>query len=446
LAATSSTDLQHQAADFRDAESCGGLTRADEITVKAAAKPVAECPAQCPQALPSESLQTVREEAMAPSQATATHSKDSALSHLEDARLRCGAHMILLHASGVVSTLLRLLLTASLVSLQIVSAGFVVLLVFPIGTWQLVTLMRNAFMALPWPSPNRPARRGCDVLDDLRVFSYSTVLCEILVIGIAAGVVGPDLRGSFSVVGAGHAGRGGYTSAAFGSQAFGGFVLEQVALSFVLTRLYFAWLAHSLHKWQVNLTFAVLPESPRPELLEANDSDAPRPHFDTFVPAWTPAAITAGAKYELHVAARRRFRCQALLGTLGALMLVLAVAVIIIRRTHEAGTRASSSSCRTAARGTDFCVKADFLGLFEDVASIDDCCDVCDATPGCQAWTFSEAMVTGEQSGRGRCWKMSFLEAPCRDRPGHFSCRCHTSSNRFGGYKSLPGDVVWSGE
>jgi len=300
--------------------------------------------------------------------------------------------------------------------------------------------LRIVSMAPPLARSNLPAGGRCVILGGLPVFSCLTVLCEVLIACISAGVVGPSLWDDVLQAGVSEADNAHHNPAAFGPQAFGNFLWQQIALSLVMVRLYFAWLANSLHKWQANLTFAILPELPTPASIADYDSDSARPQVNRPVLAWTAEAMDAGARYEKDFLARRRCRRLGLFVTLAAFVLMLVASAIIVLHSHEAGTRASSSSCRTAARGIDFCVRGEYLGLFEYLPSVGECCASCEASPGCQAWTFSV-----ESSKRGRCSKMSFLDSPCRENPGHFVCRCRTNSDKFGGFKSLPGDVVSSG-
>lgn len=163
---------------------------------------------------------------------------------------------------------------------------------------------------------------------------------------------------------------------------------------------------------------------------------APRSAFDALVPAW-PAALDADWEESAKGFKKLSLRWRVCLLVAPTLLAVGAVGIwmVMTKETQQE----ELSSCRTAMRGVDFCVSTEFLGRATDMKSIDACCKSCDATSGCTAWTFAET----DDSGAGRCWKLQFTEAPCDKRPGHLSCRCHTSSERHGGFKPTKGDVIW---
>jgi hypothetical protein len=163
-----------------------------------------------------------------------------------------------------------------------------------------------------------------------------------------------------------------------------------------------------------------------------------RSAFDALVPAW-PDDSEDCVKPE---PVRCELRCKVLMLVFPVLCGVLVVCGFLIARAASGEPETQElSSCRTAMRGVDFCVPTEFLGELVEVASVDECCSLCDATEGCAAWTFAE----GNGDDNGHCLRMRFTEAPCKERPGHVDCRCHTSPIHHGGFKPVKGDIIWHG-
>jgi len=339
-----------------------------------------------------------------------------ALEGFVEARARCRAHVVLFLITGFVTTLCRLILIVAIAP----ALALTLLAILALCIWQISTLARIA--CSPLLVSNAGSTCG-SFAGDLRIYAGITFMCEFLVLCLAIGV----LNSNPGIMPEGPVGRG---AVAAEPHSFGFFVLEQATVSFVLVRLYVAWVALGLHKLRRDITFAILPESPksRGQSLKLPEDAAPQSQT-ILVSPWRPRSGSPTHE-TAHAAARRRARFHAFLVVLVALVFVLAAAGVGIWRATRSSERLQSS-CRTAARGLDFCVRTDYIGLSIETNSMDECCALCDVTAGCSAWSF----VENSAGRRGRCWRMHFAEAPCDEHPDHFSCRCHTGAERFGGYK-----------
>lgn len=276
-----------------------------------------------------------------------------------------------------------------------------------------------------------------ELLGNLRVYAGTTIVCELLVLVLfsASAFAGSDKYEALEQLGG-----EGLVSAPLH------FSLTQVALSLVLVRLYTAWLAHGLHKLREDLTYVVLPESPKARASEAKRAAAERQHLarSVLVPAWEPPCEQAGGSSAspearpwwqvwLHGGRGRALLCAAI-----SFALVLTAAGTGLWRAHEQEVREARSTCRTATRGLDFCVQKTYLGVFEVVSDFEHCCHACDVKPDCQAWSFQG----GTGTDGGKCWQMHFEQAPCSKLPSHQDCRCYTSADRVGGYRPRIGDIA----
>lgn len=369
-----------------------------------------------------------------------------ALRHLEERRERCRAHISLLCAAAITATLARVFLAAvrlpavNHLTLESVQA----VLLIAVCVWQLGVLARAAGTASATAANGPEPQEGRCVsafLGDLRAFAVTTAACELLVLVVAVGAPGTRRNVDAGVEGA-------LASEGAGSATMWHFLLEQVALSLALIRLYTAWLALSLHRIRRELAFAVLPGSPEAARHAVKGLYGDFSHMLAWVPDVAfedadPAVLC------LRLDRRRRARRRACaLASLALLAVATAAATVIWRGEADArvaAADAAASSCRTAAHGVSFCVAVEYLGLFEETSSHHECCAMCDATEGCDAWSYAEAGGRSRNVSGGRCWRISFVEAPCRDRPSHFSCRCSTDHSRMGGYRTFPGDMVWRG-
>lgn len=282
-----------------------------------------------------------------------------------------------------------------------------------------------------------------ELLGDLRVYAGTTIICELLVLILFSAGAFTGSTGSDALE---HLG-GDELSAPLH------FLLSQAALSLVLVRLYTAWLAHSLHKVREDMLNVVLPESAKARACEANRSAMERQRLarSVLVPAWEPPpetlTSTAGRAEVASVqtpwwhAWLHGTRARALFCAFSAFLLVITAAGVGLWRAHQDQVREAKSTCRSAARGLDFCVQKTYLGQFEVVKNFEQCCHTCDLKAGCQAWSFQAG---AEANGGGRCWYMHFDEAPCSSMPSHQDCRCYTSPERIGGYRPRAGQVAIS--
>lgn len=350
---------------------------------------------------------------------------------LADARGRCRAHIILLCAIGLVATFARLALSAFTMP-----PGPLMVTVLVSCVLQLGILARASWKPLLTPPSSEDAtadggttNRKCgDIIGDLRIYSGGTLACEILVLVIAA-------AGSTTGDGAeGDNADGDNSEFSRVLQAWGSFVLQQAALSLILIRIYTVWLAHWLHKLRIELTFVVLPTSLKAK-KGALDSQLA---LTALAPAWEPCEslpdpsndVPEAPEAERSARCMKKSRLRAIVCAGSAIALVVSAAAVGIWRSHEHSLFEQASSCHTAEQGTDFCVPVSYLGLFDEVRNQEDCCLSCDVTIDCHAWSFQADKNTG-----GRCWKMRFEEAPCKDLPSHPDCRCHTESGRVVGYR-----------
>lgn len=269
--------------------------------------------------------------------------------------------------------------------------------------------------------------RLATIIGDLRLYSGATLVCELLVILIAIGAIADQDSSDVSEVDDDEV-----ATASFGSglTPLRNFVLRQIALSLVLMRFYTVWLAHSLHKLRSELTFLVLPESPK---AKKKALERQRLALSALSPAWgeplpSPASVPAEVKQPSRCPRRSTVRA-ALCASL-AIALVVAAAAVGLWRARKHSRFEEATSCHTATQGVDFCVPVHYLGLFHSVKSQEECCRECDVTVDCHAWSFQ-----AEKGGGGRCWKMRFEEAPCSEQPSHPDCRCYTESGRVVGYR-----------
>lgn len=395
-----------------------------------------------------------------------------ALLRLDKARARCRGHVVLLCATGIVLSLVRVTLSAATAS----PAGPGMALILVLCVLQLGSLARTSIVLLPnlkgaasstdlygeqppldttaeqTEAGNQTWRQRASsmgfvgtcgnvltLLGDLRVYAGSTCLCELLVLVLfAAGAFTGD-RGADTLLDLG-------SSRLMSAPV--SFVLSQAALCLVLVRLYTAWIAHSLHKIREDLTYVVLPESPK-----ARDSEAKRVRLErqrlarsSMLPAWEPASPSSSLPVGTSPATPRPAWQSWLLGrswrvvflAVAATSLVIAAACMVLWRHQQIQARASRSTCRTAAQGLDFCVQKTYLGSFDMVSTFEQCCAACDLHPDCHAWSFQ----FGGKGEGGKCWQMRFDEAPCSKWPSHKDCRCSTGSDRMGGYRPHTGAVA----
>jgi len=344
-------------------------------------------------------------------------------------RMRCRAHIMLFCGSGLGATLTRLSLTLVTTSPTAVAG----LLVIALCIWQLALSVRVWFSPVILPKVFCHAARS-----ELCAYVASTLICEAVVLLTVAGVCGPGSRRGLLV--------GGVDAALAEDRPalLWAFVLDQLAVSLVLVRLYVAWLAHGLHRLRTELTFTVVPQSPKAMLCEQGPAVQRPRALDALVPAWEPeegGSLDPAARATRAVGRRRALR-RALVAAVASILLVFTAAGVGIWRAQTAKDKAVSS-CSTAVRGADFCVPTSILGLFIEATSFQECCTLCDLTTGCDAWSFVEGPGT---PGSGRCWRMEFIEAPCSNHPGHADCQCHTRSNRISGYKPTPGPLAQAGD
>jgi hypothetical protein len=289
--------------------------------------------------------------------------------------------------------------------------------------------------------------RACGVLfGDLRVYSGTTVVCELFVISVvAAGFLSNGkARDRANALLAEHLVDDGSLSV----HVFN-FISSQAALSLVLIRLYTAWLAHSLHKSRVEFSKVILPEALKAseaEELTSRASEAkklslepPQRKLNSWMHAWEAPPVEEELptpRCQCRAAWLRGTRAWAGFFIFAAMMLVGAAAAVGVWRAHHYKISTTASSCKTATRALDFCVQKNFIGLFSIKASHQECCKACDVTAGCQAWTFQE--------GAGQCWMMSFNTAPCDRLPSDASCRCNTGADRISGFRDGVEDMATS--
>lgn len=348
----------------------------------------------------------------------------SALQRLADARVRCHAHFKLFRGMALCSIACRTVVAVVVGSHVRGTATLVILLA---AAWQLAAL------TLLWRSLPvfNAGDQGCvALLRDLRAWAAAGFFCELVVVCLAGGAFASE----------------GYQMHGEGQRSVWRFVLEELSLSFVLVRLYVSWLAYFLHRWRVHLSLTVLPEC---------DLDygwqLPR------APAWQSGSAAANKRtcklspngqWEIRPLRenddkKRPLRRSLAISAAVFGMVVFIGAAVTLTRWHTASNVEEEhvSSCRTAMRGVDFCVPMNYLGNFRVVGSAGECCGLCDTEQDCDAWVFAE----GDLRGGGNCWRMSFLEEPCSEHPGHMQCRCH-SHGRIGGYRPSEGDSIWSGD
>mmetsp|Transcript_40993 Transcript_40993/g.87315 ORF Transcript_40993/g.87315 Transcript_40993/m.87315 type:complete len:654 (-) Transcript_40993:36-1997(-) len=374
-----------------------------------------------------------------------------AVASFQDAQARCRAHLALLCGVGLATTLARLAL-ATAASGGPPNFDLPSLAVLALCAWQLGVLVR-----VPWAPPPSPKNSDSviSLVGDLRAFAFTTVICELLALCASAGLLGSS------------------TSSSDGSQSgdpaeanldsFGHFLLVQASMSLTLLRLYTAWLANGLHRLRSELALSVLPQSEAPtasfrearelEVHAENEDGQPEEvpeaiikmpkAMDMLATAWEsedgPRPGEDPRRQAERVARRRCARRRAFFLAVVALALVLTAAAVGIWRGHRLDGQ-ELSSCKTAMRGVDFCVPMDYLGGPEAATTQEQCCQSCDASPHCDAWSFKEG-PPGFPGG-GSCWKMRFNTAPCSSRPGHPLCRCHTSADRVGGFRLTTGDTI----
>lgn len=346
----------------------------------------------------------------------------SAVAGLQLARVRCRAHVQLLCVLTFASALLRSSLSAATMP-----EGPAIVVLF-------LCLWQAAVLICLWQSPlTEPIAsfRGCHRIGKMHVLASATFMSEFLVLSI---YVGFFFHAPLASTDSGVAG-GVDTQDVFPLAT----ILEPLALGLVMIRVYTAWLAHVLHACRVELTYAVVPE----RAVAAHNALTSLDGVLEVTPSWIKPSEHADRLVSL---GSRLFRlCRASHRTVfvmaAALALLLGTSAVGLWRAHRSEVQLSRSSCRTLTRGVDFCVPLDYLGLFQVMESADECCHSCDLAAGCDAWSFAE----GQEASGGRCWMMRFLEEPCRDHPGHPDCRCHTGSDRTGGYKMLPSLSFLSG-
>jgi hypothetical protein len=354
----------------------------------------------------------------------------------------------MLCAIGIVATLARGAVTAACVlggpAAVVVASGPVMFFVTLLCVYQTGSLARISFAPLQ-PVEDKASEHGAGIdqramsswsllFGDLRVYSGTTVICELLVIVAIAG-------GLFH---SSHESEGEESDRVVSDDStlfvpINRFVLSQAALSLVLLRLYTAWLAYNVHKLRMELIHVVLPQSPKAHEVEVEKLKlkCKQSKLDGLAVAWDAPPIEEGPYaprpwQQFLVGTRAR----ALALSLGTILLVVAAATVGIWRAHQRQAKAAPSTCRTATAGLDFCVEKHVIGgSFHLVTTFEHCCKWCDATKGCQAWTF--------QGGTGECYLLRFDSAHCRKQPNHKDCLCNTGIERMSGF-SLAGDTSTS--
>jgi hypothetical protein len=357
---------------------------------------------------------------------------------LFEARSRCRAHIVLMCAVGICATLVRVVLSAA------GAVGPSMVFIIALCVFQLGSLARTSLMPIILPeagskdagalSSLQKWTHACSyLLGDLRIYAGTTLICEFIVLIVVASEAFSSDDDSqvddHSGLAAEHFGDDGLISAPVRK-----LVLSQAALTLVLLRFYTAWLAHSLHKLRIDLTNVVLPDTPKaPACDEKQSASEQKSRLNALMPAWD---LPSDALPEMtrREACRAWLRSASLYWAALAMLLLIAAAIIGVWSAKQAPKQAST--CRTAAAGLDFCVQKSYLGIFTTVGSYAECCQACDSTQGCQAWSFQETT--------GQCWQMRFDAEPCKRWPGHEACRCHTSVDRIAGYRPGAEDVAMS--
>eukprot|EP00929_Paragymnodinium_shiwhaense_P115422 TRINITY_DN8428_c0_g1_i1.p1 TRINITY_DN8428_c0_g1~~TRINITY_DN8428_c0_g1_i1.p1 ORF type:complete len:717 (+),score=106.65 TRINITY_DN8428_c0_g1_i1:73-2223(+) len=376
--------------------------------------------------------------------------EEAATLRLKRARLRCRAHISLLCAAALGITLGRMSLTMALTSFA-GAEGPPSLVLSLLCVWQVAILARASQLGFSQAVPGSPKSpqstagdfvARCPLLGGLRAFAISTLLCELFIV-VSAGLTKEE-RGSL----------GSSTDASLSDheplKPLGQFLMEQLARSFCLARLYVAWLAYSLHRVRRQLQLMVLPSSPEAMLVARKlpEDDRPAAVDDVMAMTWDPDDETEEGMRAAIRSGRKRARQRALTAAGCAIGAVTAGTAVGLWRGYSNSANSdrdtSISSCRTAGRGVDFCAPMEFLGHFVEMETMEECCASCDAAAACQAWTFLES--TDSENTLGKCWKLRFDEAPCRGRPSHSSCRCRTNARKFGGFKASLGDRIWAGD
>jgi len=121
-----------------------------------------------------------------------------------------------------------------------------------------------------------------------------------------------------------------------------------------------------------------------------------------------------------------------------------AVVARLLSKGEEPGV-SKPSSCSAPQNGTATCTAFDLVGTnlwdpalrasrMEVADTLGDCCQGCDELADCQAWMF--------ESVARRCLWIRFLDEPCREDPGHLSCRCVTHYGTTFGFKPVSG-LIW---
>jgi len=355
--------------------------------------------------------------------------EDVAWSKLSRARAECRAHTFLICSLGVLSTIARSVLTWMALPTDAVAILALVLCV-----WQFLVLVRPSLIPFSKQSdevsvgyglvePGRISgfKKLMDTVFGVQAFVFSVAVCETVVLASAM---------------AGSSGRDGADSDDADPETLtplSDFLLRQSVLVLVIVRIYVACLLRSLHRQRGELTLAILPAPAYPYI----GATGCKMEYSV-----SPVAegIFSEPDQEAVFARMRRTRNRLILGSVTAFALVISVALIGIWRSHAERQVDETSSCRTAARGLNFCVPMDYFDMGQEVASYEECCAQCDHTNGCDAWSFVEHPGKG---GRGTCDRIRFLEAPCNERSSHFSCRCHTGADRVGGFRLSHGDRAW---
>eukprot|EP00747_Dinoflagellata_sp_TGD_P166327 gnl/TRDRNA2_/TRDRNA2_188957_c0_seq1.p1 gnl/TRDRNA2_/TRDRNA2_188957_c0~~gnl/TRDRNA2_/TRDRNA2_188957_c0_seq1.p1 ORF type:complete len:688 (+),score=91.04 gnl/TRDRNA2_/TRDRNA2_188957_c0_seq1:50-2065(+) len=351
--------------------------------------------------------------------------EDVAFADLSRARASCRAHLGFLCVLGTTALLARIVISLLLATGTLLAAQ-VVPVMLGLGAWQLGVLIQVVRSPVLF-SGGMPDGVCGTLISDLRMFAGSALAHELLVLCVAMSIheasTAPGEVDDRGVVA--------------GPEPLSRFVIKQVSLSLVLIRLYTAWLAHNLQRLRVELTFTVLPECAK-DAAKARHALERQRALDMLLPSWglsanetVDTAAVGSASANEHAAVRRRAQRRLMLAACMVLLLVLATAAVGIWRVQVTRGIAARSSCRTAMRGVAFCVPTDYIGLYEHHATYEDCCASCDASEGCDAWSFAESKgATG-----GRCWRMRFVEEPCSQIPGHPDCLCHTTAGRMGGFR-----------